>query len=82
MHFPVANGSISFSVEYEFNHTNAVSTSETWTWKVSSQPIVVLAGHRYAVNWVLERGVATGTVNFKSSMQVSIPYRINGSHAI
>ncbi|AUV71588.1 hypothetical protein C1940_03500 [Lactiplantibacillus plantarum subsp. plantarum] len=82
MRFPIASASVSLSALYEFNHTNAVSTSETWTWTVPSQAILVPAGRKYAVNWVLEQGVATGTVNLKSRVQGSIPYRINGLRPI
>lgn len=82
MSFPLASGSLSMTVKYEFNHTNEVSTSVTHTWTVPSQPILVPSGRKYSVNWVLNQGIATGTVQLQSNVQGFIPYRINGIHPV
>lgn len=82
MTFPLAEGSMSFSVTYNFSHTNTVSTVETYKWNVPSQSILVPAGRKYSVNWILNQGVASGTVNLQSKVKGEIPYRINRFHPI
>lgn len=82
MKLPLAQGSMSFSVAYNFSHTNTVSTDETYKWNVPSQSIKVPAGRKYSVNWILNKGVATGTSTLQSKVKGEIPYRKNGFHPI
>lgn len=86
MKFPFASGSVSMNVKYDFSNTNAVASSTTKQWHVPSQNINVPAGRKYKVNWVMNTGVATGTVNLISNISAHIPFKLyNGniySHGI
>ncbi|HCQ8731931.1 ETX/MTX2 family pore-forming toxin [Enterococcus faecalis] len=80
MSFPIAKGSLSMTVKYDFSNTNEVSSSETRKWTVPSQQIVVPAGRHYKVNWVLTTGVATGTTDLTSKVKAMVPFkRVSGS---
>ncbi|EME8112564.1 ETX/MTX2 family pore-forming toxin [Enterococcus faecium] len=76
MKFPFASGSVSMNVKYDFSNTNAVESSTTKQWNVPSQNIKVPAGHKYKVNWVMNTGVATGTVNLISNVCANIPFKL------
>ncbi|MEK4152658.1 ETX/MTX2 family pore-forming toxin [Carnobacterium sp. FSL E2-0243] len=76
MRFPFVSGSMSMTVEYDFGTTNSVESTVEKEWMVPSQHILVPAGHRYDINWILNTGVATGTTNLTSSINANIPYKM------
>lgn len=76
MRFPFVSGSMSMTVGYDFGTTNSVESTVEKVWTVPSQHIVVPAGHRYNVNWVLNTGVATGTTALTSSVNANVPYKM------
>lgn len=77
MKFPLVSGSMSMTAKYEYNNTKEVTSSTTREWAVPSQSIIVPAGHKYQVDWVLKTGVATGTVNLTREVTGIIPYKCN-----
>lgn len=77
MKFPIASGSMSMKVKYEFNHTREVKTTEKTKWSIPAQQVKVPAGHNYKVYWLLNTGVATGTVNLQSHVEAVVPFKVD-----
>lgn len=77
MTLPFAEGSLSMTAKYDFSTTKAVQSSEVRQWKVPAQDIKIPAGRKYRVNWFLNTGIATGTVDLTSHVTAMIPYKIN-----
>lgn len=77
MKFPFVSGSMSMTVGYDFNNTNSVTTSTEKKWSVPSQQIIVPAGHRYKVTWLLNVGTASGTTDLSSNVFAVVPFARN-----
>lgn len=84
MKFPIASGSMSMTVKYDFNTTKDVTSSTTKKWAIPSQSIDTLAGHKYRVDWLLSVGTASGTTKLQTLVKAVVPYeklRNNGNYA-
>jgi hypothetical protein len=77
MKFPLISGSMSMTVKYEYNNSKEVTSSTTKEWDVPSQSILVPAGKKYKVDWILKTGVATGTVNLTRKVTGEVSYMCN-----
>lgn len=75
MTFPFVSGSMSMEVRYDFSTTNQVESTTEKKWIVPSQNIVVPAGHKYILNWILNVGVAKGTADLNTHVSADIPYK-------
>ncbi|HCN74974.1 ETX/MTX2 family pore-forming toxin [Pseudolactococcus plantarum] len=76
MEFPFFEASVSMTAKYDFGTTKPVQTSEVRQWKVPAQDIKVPAGKKYRVSWLLNTGIATGTVNLIGRVEAEVPYKL------
>lgn len=67
------------SVNYDFNTTRAISTTQTKTWEIPADEVTVPAGKTYVLRWLFEYGTASGTVDLSSNVSMVIPTRKNPS---
>lgn len=80
MKFPFISGGMSMTVGYDFSHNNAVKSEVKKEWAVPSQSFTIPAGRSFNVNWVLDKGVATGTTNLTSAVGGLVPYKQMGAN--
>ncbi len=79
MTFPIAKGSMSLKVKYDYNTTKEVKSETSRTWDVPTQPVTVPAGKHYKVNWFLETGVAKGTTQLTTRVDAAVPFKKNST---
>lgn len=77
MKFPIASGSLSSTIKYNFSKGSSETNSEEYSWNVPTQNIPVDSHQKIRVDWVLKTGKAEGTVQLKDRIGANIPYKIS-----
>lgn len=75
MKFPIASGSMSSTIKYNFSKGSSETNSEEYSWSVPTQNIPVEPHQKIRVDWVLKTGKAEGTVQLKDRIGAVIPYK-------
>lgn len=77
MKFPIATGSMSFTIKYNYSKGSSETNSEEYSWNVPTQNIPVEPHQKIRVDWLLKTGKAEGTVQLNDRIGANIPYKIS-----